>query len=363
LTISEERRKQVTDLYYNQGKTTREIAKIERMSIRDISNILKEEESKQQKDKQYEISSKAYKLFSEKKSRVDVAIELNLREPEVTRMFIEYCRLKRLDKLISIYKATNGRLGPFLKLYKQLVKQKGMSIEQVVNVLDTAVNRLPHMESLYIQARDETQKMQQTRQHLLNDMNALEYKISLLDKTAFSCEQECNRTEQQVQALTAKKDRLEKWIAKISDNDDDLKQIVKENVKAALSENRQIISVAFTALLQTLKANPKMVNSIYATSLTNVNDRRHNDNDDNDNAIKYVESNKDNILDLAEKNYESLVEALTNNTIATIAADSSSNPTLSSPLSSQFSILPNQSDVYRTEEPESFGKSKGDIAE
>jgi DNA-binding transcriptional regulator LsrR (DeoR family) len=124
LTISEERRKQVTDLYYNQAKTTREIAKLERMSIRDISNILKEEESKQQKDKQFEISSKAYKLFSEKKRRVDVAIELNLREPEVTRMFIEYCRLKRLDKLISIYKATNGKLGPFLKLYK-LVKKKG----------------------------------------------------------------------------------------------------------------------------------------------------------------------------------------------------------------------------------------------
>jgi DNA-directed RNA polymerase specialized sigma subunit len=41
LTISEERKKRVIDLYYNQGKTTREIAKIERMSIRDISAILK----------------------------------------------------------------------------------------------------------------------------------------------------------------------------------------------------------------------------------------------------------------------------------------------------------------------------------
>ena len=74
------------------------------MSIRGISSILKEEESKQQKDKQYEISSKAYKLFSEKNSRVDVAIELNLREAEVTRMFTEYCRLKRLDNSIPYTK-------------------------------------------------------------------------------------------------------------------------------------------------------------------------------------------------------------------------------------------------------------------
>jgi hypothetical protein len=50
LTISEEK-KTVIDLYYNQRKTTREIAKIERMSIRDISIILKEEESKRQKYK------------------------------------------------------------------------------------------------------------------------------------------------------------------------------------------------------------------------------------------------------------------------------------------------------------------------
>lgn len=49
IAITEEKKKWVTDLYYNQGKTTREIAEIERMSIRDISAILKEEELKQQK--------------------------------------------------------------------------------------------------------------------------------------------------------------------------------------------------------------------------------------------------------------------------------------------------------------------------
>jgi hypothetical protein len=43
LTIREE--KWVIDLYY-QGKTTREIAKIERMSICDISAIIKEEEAR-----------------------------------------------------------------------------------------------------------------------------------------------------------------------------------------------------------------------------------------------------------------------------------------------------------------------------
>jgi predicted transcriptional regulator len=134
MSIREERKKRVRDLYFKDRRTTREIAKIERISIRDISNILKEEESKQQKNKQYQIYSKAYELFSKGKRPAEVAIALSLREPEATKLFIEYCKLKRLHILISIHKATNGKLGPFLKLYKQLIKQKGMSIEQVVNV-------------------------------------------------------------------------------------------------------------------------------------------------------------------------------------------------------------------------------------
>jgi hypothetical protein len=60
MSIREERKKRVRDLYFKDRRTTREIAKIERISIRDISNILKEEESKQQKNKQYQIYSKAY---------------------------------------------------------------------------------------------------------------------------------------------------------------------------------------------------------------------------------------------------------------------------------------------------------------
>jgi predicted HTH domain antitoxin len=74
------KKKRVIYLYYSQGKITREIAKIERISIRDISIILKEEEARRQKYKdqqqQEEISSKSYKLFSEGKTCVQVAITL-----------------------------------------------------------------------------------------------------------------------------------------------------------------------------------------------------------------------------------------------------------------------------------------------
>jgi predicted RNase H-like nuclease (RuvC/YqgF family) len=68
------------------------------------------------------------------------------------------------------------------------------------------------MESLYRQAKDQVDKMQHIRQHLLDDIEARKNKISILDKTALSIEQECKRKEQEVQELTAPKDRIEKLI-------------------------------------------------------------------------------------------------------------------------------------------------------
>jgi hypothetical protein len=323
-----ERKKQVIDLYYNQGKTTREIAKIERKSIRDISAIIKEEEARRQKYKQQELSAKAYKLFSEGKTSIEVAVILNLPASKVSKLYREYWKLRGLDKLNAIYKETNGKLSSFLKLYKRLIKEKGMSIEQVVNVVEIAIHKLPYMESLYRQAKDQAQKVQRTIQRLANDIEARKYKISILDKIVFSAEQDCKKTKQEMQELTAKNDKLEKFVSNVANNDEGyakLNQFIKENVKAILSDNKKLMSVSFAALLQTLTSDPKMINIIYKILTANDNEQHKDDN--NNNAIKYLESNMDNILDLVEKHYENLVEALTNNAIAT----ASSNPKLALP--------------------------------
>jgi DNA-binding CsgD family transcriptional regulator len=120
LQITKDRKKRVIDLYFNQHKTYAEIAEIEKMSPRDIHTIIKEEEEEARRQnykhqqKQEELSSKAYELFSKGKTYVQVAIALNLTEPKVSKMYRGYWNLRRLDKLIIIYKNTDGKLGPFL---------------------------------------------------------------------------------------------------------------------------------------------------------------------------------------------------------------------------------------------------------
>ena len=203
-------------------------------------------------------------------------------------------------------------------------------------------HKLPHMETLYRQAKDESAKMQYTVQRLANDIETRKHKISALDKTAFSCELECKRTKQQVQELTDKKDRIEKiFVSMLSDDNEDytkLKAIVKESVKSVLSDNKTLISIAFAALLQTLKANPEMVK--LTQNIPSVNDSEEDKGNEN-NIAKYLELNRNRILGLAEKNYENLIDALTNNAISSADALSPSNPTL--PLPQSSSIFPSSS--------------------
>jgi hypothetical protein len=225
------------------------------MSPCDIHAIIMHEKARRQKHKhqqhRQEITSKAYQLFSEGKTSVQVAIILNLREPEVTKLYKEYWKLRGLDILNLIHKETNGNTWTLWKLYQQLVMKKGMSIEQVVNAVDTDINKLPHMETLYVQAKDQAEKMQHTVQRLANDIDARKHKISALDKTAFSLEQDCMRKQQEIRELSDKKDRIEKSIANILNGEgySKLNQIVKESVKAILSDNKTLISISFAALL------------------------------------------------------------------------------------------------------------------
>src|SRR5215203_5431214 len=113
----QERERLVLDLYYNQGKTYREMSKEARISPRDIRVILnkvveektkasqeqqdndKAEQYQEQEPRQLSLSAQAYKLFSDRKAPLEVAIELNLNESEATKFYKEYWKLKQLHNL------------------------------------------------------------------------------------------------------------------------------------------------------------------------------------------------------------------------------------------------------------------------
>src|SRR5215204_7014645 len=121
ILTKQEREQFVIDLY-NQGKTIRDIAREVRMSFRDIGIILKKasgekEEKQDRKQSLLSPSSQAYKLFSEGKTPIEVAIALDLGESETTKYYEEYLNLKQMHELRMVYNEIGADVMHFLELY------------------------------------------------------------------------------------------------------------------------------------------------------------------------------------------------------------------------------------------------------
>ena len=122
-----ERERHVIGLY-NQGKSTRDIAKELRMSLRDISSILRKNQvshgisfpiidndsnNSNNNKSPNQKSTQAYKLYSEGKKPVEVAIQLALPERQATRYYTEYLELRGLYELTLLYEERKRHLPSF----------------------------------------------------------------------------------------------------------------------------------------------------------------------------------------------------------------------------------------------------------
>ena len=145
------------------------------MSLRDISFILKKGQvnhgivtimddgnnsnsNNNKNQPSNEKSIQAYKLFSEGKKPVDVAIQLSLSEKEATRYYTEYWRLKRLYSLYHIYQESKGNLSYILKLCR-LAKRQGITadnIEWFINMVNIGTYNIPELQKQYQSCKTNT---------------------------------------------------------------------------------------------------------------------------------------------------------------------------------------------------------------
>ena len=128
------------------------------------------------------LSSKAYKLYSKGKNRAQVAIMLNIPEAQATQFHFEYFRLTGQDELISLYARTKGKLSSLLKLFDELAVNRGMSIEQIANVVEISLDKLPNMERLYDHAKREAERLVEKRDYLLFNINSLKKELAEEEK-------------------------------------------------------------------------------------------------------------------------------------------------------------------------------------
>jgi transposase len=171
----EEKEELVLELYYEKGYTYRQIAKELHMSPNQIQDIIRrhEEKTNAKANKKKELSlSKAYKLFSRGKS-LELAIMLDIPQDQVTQFHLQYWKLKGLDRLVILHSQLGDRIFSFLKLYKELIIKGEMSIERVISLIETALDKLPYVEDHYEQVKQAADRQQERLDYLENRIHTL----------------------------------------------------------------------------------------------------------------------------------------------------------------------------------------------
>ena len=143
--MSREEKEECVIRLYKENKSTREIAKLMHMSFRGIGAITKKvkleadrERGQLEEDDDIKAKSKttqAMKLFSELKSPVEVAIELDLPTNQVQAIYLEYWELERMYGLAQIYEEAKYDVHDLLRLHR-IAKDLGMEKQDIINVLE-----------------------------------------------------------------------------------------------------------------------------------------------------------------------------------------------------------------------------------
>jgi len=242
----------------NEGKTIREIAKETNTSFRDIGAVLNEANENAEDNvlqmQRRTYCAEAFELFKEGKDRLDVAITLKLKQPEVADYYEQYLKLKGLDDFVDIVRKIKDDVGSLIKLYK-MMRSVGMDVEHVRRLLDIANNHLPSVESEYQRIRMEIRDLELKRMNLEGEIQKIKQEISYSHSTLSDFRNATEEETDRIKRLKNERLKLKSDIAQFKISDEAYLKI-KEIVEEKLLDNRELIRSAFLSLVQSIRNDP-----------------------------------------------------------------------------------------------------------
>src|SRR5215469_3983486 len=193
LDMNREEREEHVILLYKEGRTFKDIAKKMHLSFRDIGAIINKAKLQVERERGYtndeepkSSESKAFKLFSEGKSPVEVAIALDQPGDRVRAMYRVYWELTGRYELAQIYDEARYDVRGLLRLHK-IVKDLGMDEKEIIKVLELAK---------------------------YNELQNLQWKVEYLRNEVYTLEMEKWKSTNQILKLNRMIDEFEGSLAK-----------------------------------------------------------------------------------------------------------------------------------------------------
>ena len=273
MPVNEEDKRRIIDLYFNQGKTIREVSKIMGKSSHDVTPVTKEHRirlaqnqvlaNREQNDDAdssvYDSvipNVKAYKLFDEGKSPLEVTVELNLPGPQVQQFYIEYMDIRKMHKVVTIYQENKNSIGYFLELFR-LGKKKGLTPEQIIIFIKMADSihklkeKLQHLQSEVLDISIRKSKGKEELKTLQNEIETTQEKLNSVDKAFNLKYEELTETCSQIQ-------KLENYLEKLKGGQDyqELEAVVRSEVGKTLSDNKKLLQDVLVSVVVALRNDP-----------------------------------------------------------------------------------------------------------
>jgi hypothetical protein len=284
MPISEEEKRRIIDLHFNKGKTIREVSRIMGKSSHDITPVTKEHRIRLAHD--YALTNgekrdtipleqdrvipnvKAYKLFDEGKSPLEVTVELNLPGPQVQQFYVEYLNMMRMHKLVTIYQEIQDSMSYFLKLFR-LGKEKGVTPEQIMKLVQMA-DSIHKLQAKLQQLQSEISNILKSKtvakdqlKGLHNEIEAAQEKLNLVNKTFEVKYEELKETCSGAQKL---QDYVEQF--KNSQDYQEIEAIVRSELGKIVSNNKKLLQDALFSVLLALRNDPDRYSIVDRIELT-----------------------------------------------------------------------------------------------
>jgi hypothetical protein len=320
----------IKDLRFNQHKTIREIAAITGKSGRDVIALLKESVDLLNKDtqgnivetKNQEIESaeqedpplniKAYRLFSEGKSLVDVTVALNLNAEEAHQFYGEFWKLTQMHQLFVIYQENKDSIGYFLKLVR-LGKREGITPEQIIDLLKMTDNTKDLNEKFqYLQG--EVTDMELKKSVIKEQLEDLEYKISSAEEQLSETDKAYKLKFGELSGMCYQIRMLEYQIERFKNCKDyqGIEKIAKDKVNELLTDDKKLLEYALISVTEALRKEPDrylLINEKPYNSLGSIQ------------SILYegdCQFAKEKVLELADKIFYKLQKGIVDNTLTAV---------------------------------------------
>jgi hypothetical protein len=334
----------VLDLYYNQDKTYRQIAKEAKICPRDIKTIIDRKIKETEQSQSTSVSSQAFNLFLQGKTPLQVAIALNLKEPEVHELYRQYWSLQQLHDLYQVYEMIKDSIGPFIELYR-LIEAASMDIKHVTKLLKVANGELPKVEEMYRNLHRDVMNLNQKKRDTEAAILKLNSDVIYLRNTADHQRLEYQKQESENRSIYLKKIRLESVIKELQSSQEytKIETIVKQQVNKIFGNDKQLLKYAFDSIIVSILRDPFRLQSFfeYSMSIKFTSDYSSTANNngsherqpsffgygqyylspDYEADVKQIERLKNMVLDESANFYNQKIEDIQNQTICEAAVN------------------------------------------